>query len=448
MRARVTLNEGAPPSGLKARWAAVASGRAPAALLDQALVSGANFATNILLARALGFRQYGVFALAWMVVLFANSLQYAFVITPMVSIGPKQTPEEQPAYNGAVLAQEVAFALLAALAVLAGVRLSSVWFPSWRIGGLALPLAVATLAYLLQDFLRRYFFSTRQSGAALLSDAVSYLTQLPILYTMSRRPHVTNSAILWVIGATSFAGFAACAHRYGPFQVRAASVRETFRRHWHMSRWLAPSAFMQWGAGNLFLMAAPVYYGASAAAALRAAQNIVAVAHVWFLGLDNVVPAEAARQMHRGGQQALVRYIRQVAVQWGGLTLLFAAAISVFPRFWLHLAYGAKYAGDAPVLRLYALLYFMIFLSGPLRAGLQALEYTAPIFWSYPVLIAFSITLAGPFSRNLGLNGSLIGMIAVNGLFQLIIASAFFFRIRRLGRGPVVLARAASSFSP
>ena len=269
---------------------------------------------------------------------------------------------------------------------------------------------------------------------ALLSDAVSYLTQLPILFLMVRRPHVSTGAILWVIGATSLAGFLVCVPKYACSWPNAPAVKDVFRRHWRMSRWLAPSAFMQWGAGNLFLMAAPVYYGASAAAALRAAQNIVAVAHVWFLGLDNVVPAEAARHMHRGGAESLMRYIQGVLLRWGSVTFLFAGAVALFPRFWLHLAYGAKYAGDGSILRLYALLYLIIFISGPLRAALQALEYTAPIFWSYPVLIAFSAALAGPFSRRLGLGGALLGMIGVNLLFQAIIGTALALRMRRLNR--------------
>ncbi len=425
------------------RAARLANGRAPVALFDQALVSGANFATNILLARGLGMREYGVFALAWMVVLFANSLQYAFVVTPMVSIGPKQEEAERPRYYGAVLVQELVFAVLASALVLGGVWLAARLFQGWHADGLALPLAGATFAYLLQDFIRRFFFVTGQSRIALQSDAVSYLTQLPFLFLMSRNPHASIASVLWVIAATSLAGFVACALRYGPFVVSRPAIAEVARRHWSMARWLAPSAFMSWGAGNLFLMAAPVYYGAPAAAALRAAQNVVAVAHVWYLGLDNVVPAEAARRMHLGGVEALLHYIQSVLRRWGTLTLVFAAAIAAAPEFWLHLAYGPKYAAYGSLLRLYALLYLVIFLSGPLRAGLIALEYTAPIFWSYPVLIAFSVLLAGPFSRRLGLAGSLLGMIAVNLLFQAILASAFVLRMRRLTRRPLSLREAA-----
>ena len=48
---------------------------------------------------------------------------------------------------------------------------------------LALPLAVAALAYQGQDFVRRYFFATRQNRQALACDMLSYPTQLPIIFS-------------------------------------------------------------------------------------------------------------------------------------------------------------------------------------------------------------------------------------------------------------------------
>src|SRR5215469_10227207 len=94
---------------LRHRLLSVGGGREMSALIDQALVSGTNFITNVILARALGLRDYGVFALAWMAVLFVNSLQWAFIVSPMMSVGPKQDPAERPHYYGAVLMQEVVF---------------------------------------------------------------------------------------------------------------------------------------------------------------------------------------------------------------------------------------------------------------------------------------------------------------------------------------------------
>lgn len=428
------LETGVKPSPLKQLLLRVGGGKAPVALADQALVSGSNFVTNILLARTFGFRDYGVFALAWVAVMFANSLQWAFVVTPMMSIGPKQAKEDLPTYYGAVLVQEIVFALLIALLVFGGVVLSGRFFPQWNIGSLRLSLAGATLAYLLQDFIRRFFFTTNRSGLAFTSDCISYLTQLPILFYISRHPGVSLPQVLWIIAATSFLGFIVCMKWYQPLAFSRESLVSVSVRHWKMSRWLAPSAFMQWGAGNLFFMAAPAYYGAATSAALKASQNIVAVAHIWFMGLDNVVPTEASAAMHRGGPTAVLQYLKQVFIRWGGLTLVFVAVVALFPHFWLKLAYGPKYLAYGYVLQLYAVLYLMVFVSSPIRAGLQALEFTAPIFWAYPVLIAFSVTMVGPLAKRLGLLGVMIGMIAIQVIFQGIIGAAFLWRARRMQR--------------
>ena len=316
--------------------------------------------------------------------------------------------------------------------------------------GLAFPLAIATLAYLLQDFIRRYLFSTRRSKLALASDAISYLTQLPIIAAMARRPHFTASAALWMIAATSLAGFLLGCIWLEPIQLRSRSFKEVLVRHWNISRWLAPSAFMQWSSGNLFALAAPLYYGPAAAAILRVAQNIVAVTHIWYLGLDNIVPAEVARRMHSKGLDAAFDYIKQILWRWGAITFIFLILIALFPMFWLNLIYGAKYAPYGGILRLYAAMYFMVFFGNPLRAGLQALEYTAPVFWSYSAMTVFSIAFAGPFARHLGLVGVMLGLIAIQVIFQGILGVSLLARVRRMrqsllsGNQPAVLCTTTS----
>jgi O-antigen/teichoic acid export membrane protein len=412
----------------------IGSGRTPAALLDQGLVSGANFLTNVLLARAFGIRDYGVFALVWIAVMFVNSLQYALIVTPMMSVGPKQDEEDRPSYFGAVVVQELAFAFIAGLGSYLAARFSMRFFPEWRIGGLALPVCGVTLAYLLQEFLRRYFFCTQQSKRALITDVVSYLSQVPIIFWLGSRHIATLSNALWIIAATSLTGFLVCIRWFEPITVVWPAFKTVLLRHWRISRWLVPTVFLQWSAGNLFLLLAPVYYGAAGSAALRAANNIVGVAHVWFLGLDNVVPAEAARRFRHAGAGGLMRYLRGVFLLWGGVTLVFGALIAAFPTLWLQIVYGGKYSQDGQVLRLYALLYLILFTLGPIRSGLQAMEYTAPVLWAYPLLIVFAVTFAEPFAHRLGLNGVILGMCCIQLILASFAGGALLLRIRRVRR--------------
>jgi O-antigen/teichoic acid export membrane protein len=258
------------------------------------------------------------------------------------------------------------------------------------------------------------------------------LTQLPLLFWAAKSQPGSLSLAIWVIAATSIAAVVLGWWWFEPVVFDRDSFWKISSRHWQISRWIAPTAFMQWGSGNLFLLAAPIYYGPAASGLLRATQNIVGVAHIWFLGLDNIVPPEAARQLQLHGVKALMAYIKKIIFTWGGITLGFCAIVAAFPNLWLHIVYGAKYNDGATLLRLYALLYLITFISSPLRAALVALEYTSPIFWAYPALIVFSVALAGPFARTLGLNGVILGMCATQIIFQGIVGSALLIRARRV----------------
>ena len=82
------------------------------ALLDQAFISAINFGTGLLLARFLGMGGYGEFVLAYGIILFFSGMQMAFVISPMMTIGPTQPDSDKAPYYRAIILQQFGFALL------------------------------------------------------------------------------------------------------------------------------------------------------------------------------------------------------------------------------------------------------------------------------------------------------------------------------------------------
>lgn len=82
-------------------------------LLDQAMVSGIGFLTTIVLARLLGIEESGVFALAWIVVLFVLGVQFALLVSPMNSIGPKRPTDHNRRDFAAHYGQQIRFSSLA-----------------------------------------------------------------------------------------------------------------------------------------------------------------------------------------------------------------------------------------------------------------------------------------------------------------------------------------------
>jgi O-antigen/teichoic acid export membrane protein len=409
-------------------------GREMWALTDQAVISATNFLTSVMLLRFMGLREFGVFTLAWMSVLFVNSLQTALIVAPMMSIGPKQEEKDRPSYFGAVVFQELVLVSCCFVLVFVAIKVSGSFFPHKNLLHLAFPLAVSAFAYQMQDFVRRYFFATRQNRRALADDVLSYLTQLPILFLLHHAGHLNSVIALWTMAGTSILGLALGWFWMEPLEFSWEWIKSISLRHWRVSRWLTGSALLVWTSSNVFLLSAPVYYGAAAAGVLKASQNLMGVTHVWFQGLDNIVPVETARRLRQGGVPSMLAYTRSILMKWGGLTLLFAIVMAAAPGFWLRLIYSPEMAQYGYILRLFALLYVIIFLGGPLRAGLQALEFTAPIFWSYLAMTVLAVVFAVAFGKMLGICGALFGLIGAQVVFQSIVGVALFLKSRHVAR--------------
>ncbi len=404
------------------------------ALADQAVISGVNFLTGILLARYLGIEAFGQFTLAWMAVLFVNALQHATIIAPMMSIGPKQPAAELPVYYGAVIVQQVVFSLCGFVVLFAAIEASPLVFPDWGLEGLGLPLASAAVAFQCQDFLRRYLFTRGRAAQAFVNDGIRYLGQLSVLiWLFLSFPNQRESeSALWVI-----AGTAAAAAFYGVFFVERiawapGAFRATAARHWRFSRWLAGSAVMPWVTANLFLLAAGALLGTAAVGALRAAQTLLGPCHILFQGLDNVVPARAAQHFQHGGKAALVAYMKKVGLVFGLVTAAIAAVAAAAPDFWLGLAYGDEYVGHGYLVRWFAVMYVIFFFAVPLRAGLRAYEETRPIFVSNLLAGLVALATFHPLLTNFGIAGAVAGMVVVQVVMQGLTFYAVYGRGRRL----------------
>jgi O-antigen/teichoic acid export membrane protein len=158
---------------------------------------------------------------------------------------------------------------------------------------------------------------------------------------------------------------------------------------------------------------------------MKAAQNILGVTHILFLGMENFVPTRASQLHHTSGRKALNQYLKKVTL-WGGCataTICLVAASA--PRLWMEILYGASYVNYAHIVWWYAGIYMLIFFSRPLTAGLKAVEYTQPFFAAYIVSTVFSVVTAATFVKVLDITGALVGILCTQVIMVSIFLNAF-----------------------
>ena len=396
------------------------------------MVSGVNFLTGILLARYLGLHEFGKFSLAWMVVLFVSQLQWALIISPMMSIGPKKMEAEIGVYYGSAIFQQLAFTLSSFVLLLVGVWGSDHYFEEWGVGPLAWPLALVVFAFQIQDFIRRYFFTHFKAKVAFTNDLISYGGQVALIVLMIMRDSATSANALWVIGATSL-----IAVLVGMLQMEnivfppATYLWKTVKSHWAFSKWLAASAVLQWFTSNYLIIVASAILGSWVAGALRAAQNIMGVLNILFVGFNNAIPPKASKILAEQGPSALSRYLYRAGRVLTGVAIIFAVAVSVDPKFVLTFCYGDDYGAYEALLRGYAVIYILTSLYIMIHIGSRTLENTKYLFGANVISSLFIYFSATYLINAYGVVGVIVGMTAS----YLIIVSISFYGYMK-GKAP------------
>ena len=401
------------------------------AYVDQALVSGVNFLTAIVLARALGLQEFGRFSLIWMVVQFLNTLQSSLVIVPMMSIGPLQTETDRAAYDGAILVQQGLLSLvlvgglwlLGGLASMLGGSAFGVWLPQGMLeplNAILWPLLAVVLGCQWQECLRRLFFSREHPGKALLNDVVSYLGQFAVLLSLLAAaglpgiPPLTMITVLWVIAGSSGVAVAVGLLMLGPIQIDLTTIRSVCARHWRFSRWLLASGMLQWLSASYLILTAGWVLGAAAVGAIKAAQSLIGLTHVLFNGLSNIVPIRLGQALTRQGFDAMEHTLWRISLTGGSITAALMIPAMFFAEPLLALVYGADYGEFGWVLRVFVAVYLLMFLIQQMSFGLRALECTRPIFIGYLLTALVSVLFAGALVERGGIAGVMWGMVGLN----------------------------------
>ncbi len=397
-------------------------------LIDQAIVSGGNFMLGLVLIRLLGLEQYGLFAMLWMGVLFALSLQQAFVTKPLMTLAIGQEKAEQHNYFHALWNIQCFFGGLIVL-LLCGATYTCSTFdgaPEW----LAYVPSIASIAYfyLLQDYIKKTCFIKKEYEKPMVIDGLNYSIIFSGLYYF----HLTESTSLWntlmLVGVGYLTSTLLYSKRLFFKNKNAVSpfYGELLKKHYHFSSWLLGTSILQWFSGNFFLIAAASTLGTTAVGAVRMGQNIVGLCHILFLAMENIVPAEAAQLFLQKNSRALGQYLLNIGLKIGAIVLIILLAMAIAAPNLIHWIYGANFVSYSYVVWGYCLLYIFVYLGYPIRYFFRTIQFTKPIFVAYCFGTLFSLALAFPIVNTWGIVGLLVGLI-LSQILTLVVY-AYFLR--------------------
>ena len=381
-------------------------------LADQILVSASNFLTTLMLAKYLNPEDFGGFVLAWGVLLFLAGIQMALIISPMQVRGPRLGDEESVLYYDRVSQAALLFGLACVGLIVIPGMLLSFSIPGWTLGALAVPLGVAALFVLAQDYLRRYFLTVRRTGSAFFNDLCAHGFRLCGLFALGMMSTMNAARALWLVSAASAAALCIGIFQHeGVMRLKIAqlkTVESVVLQHWDFGKWLVANNVAYWFGSQSVLYVVAAVLSISAVGALNATLNILGAVNILFLSMETLVPVRAASAYARFGRAGLDAYLRRALLLGSLVTLILAVTAGVWSEQWLSILYGETYQGYGWIVWWWGGYYLLGMLQRPTTAALRVLGDTKSIYLASSIGALATMVLGYPVIKHYGLGGAML----------------------------------------
>ena len=374
------------------------------AIGDQALISGSNFVTMVLLARSLGAASFGTFSLAYSVLLLANIFQSTLITQPHNVLGSARTGITYGRFTFTMGMFQIV--LVAGEALIAAIAAAWVSMRGYEFAPLLFALVPAIVGWQLQEFVRRVMYTESRFRDAFINDCISYGGQTLAVIVMWQMNWLHGGSAMLALAATSLT-----AALFGVWQIRKSLNlhfdHEAVRESWHFGKWLTGGELLQWSCSlQMYLYLAAIILGTAAAGELRAAQILFGPTRVLAFYLGSVLPIRFSRALATGGnaavQKELVGTSKRI-LPWLGL---YAVLVALFAHPLLKVLYRDEFAGDALVLVVYSAAAFVDYVQVMFTSALSAKRMTRSIFFGQLCGIFVTAAVSWWIIRLFGVTGA------------------------------------------
>jgi len=421
------INPGAPSSKANGRMsAALGSLTGPTArkgitsLVDQAIVSGANFFAGVAVGRSCSKEELGLYALGFSVVVFLLNLQNTLIALPYTVHSPRLSGEDLKSFTSSSLLHQLGYS-----ASTAGVLFLAGWLLSAGHGPAGMPAVLWALAIgipflLLREYSRQMSFAWLRVQSALLVDLSVATIYLGGLYYLARQGELSAARAFYLSGA-------ACALvasvwfllKRGNFSFVSAHAVKDFRRNWELARWPLAAGIANLAAIQLYPWFLTVFHGTEATGVLSACLGTVFLANPFIIGMGNFLGPKIMHAHARGGTEAARDIVTKGTLAIFVVLGPFCLCMIFFGDFFLRTIYGGKYAGNAGLVSLLAVGQFVDVITLPMVPASFVLGRPDAVFRSYFAALLVTGTAGLCLVKYFGTIGVACGLIAAGATASL-----------------------------
>lgn len=381
------------------------------AILDQALISGSNFAIGILLARWLPAAKYGMYALTFSIFLLLSQIQQALLLEPQSVLGPADFAESLSEYLGAL----VRFSLVSVFAIALALGMCGEFvYLSGHNSALAMSIAGIGIAgpAILMFWLVRGACYVRLASSLALRGSALYCLSLVFLFILAHRYGVISPFSAYaVMGAAAAFATGYLLIKLRPKLLRGDRVLQhrVLREHWNYGKWALAAGIVTWIPWNLYYGVLARFWSMSVSGEYRAMMNLLLPLGQTLTALSLLAHPTAARKLLTQGSLGVLKQSSELVGLYALLCAAYWAVLLLARGPVIRALYGGHYAESAILLPWFACASILWFSGFAPPITLRAIQSPVSVFMLYGFAAIVTLAFGLPLAIHFGIRGAILG---------------------------------------
>jgi O-antigen/teichoic acid export membrane protein len=388
------------------------------ALLDQGIVSIANFLTSVIISRiAVAPKdELGIYGLGFTIVVLVAGIPKALVWTPYTAHWPRIEPLDRSRYSASVTLHMIAISLLTACGLGVVALCLSMAKLDAALTRLFVCLAPSLIVMLLREHVRRLCLAWMRLVEVLCLDAFISILQVAGVWVLLREGQLTGANAYLAVCAANIPALAWIVWRAREFTFDRKSIWRHAHQNWNFSKWIFAGAVAVLLSNGLYRWLLKFFHGTSAVGDVTSVQNIILVVNPILLGIANYLAPASATVYAVSGKRALERFVIRASLLLAAALGLFYFGLAAVGETVIEYAFGPAFGGQGPLVMILACGLFSEALLMPIEVGILTAERGDFLFRTAILRLVVTATLGAVLVWRLEAFGLGWGMLVGNGL--------------------------------
>lgn len=401
-------------------------------IIDQGLLSGANFILNILLAKRISPDEYGVFGITFAVFLFLSGFHNALLIEPLVVIGPTRYSNQIPRYLTIIVCVHFVFALAITITLLC-IAPFLVWWRDEISLWMLVSLSFSSFSILLFWLLRRAAYLEGNAVLACIGSSCYTCTLIVGMLWFNKQSWFSAINAYLLMSVASLASAAILWRRLGinlkSIQVQddQLTIKNVVAQHWHYGRWIVAGTLAYSFSTLIYVPLVGAFVGLAASGVLRAMQNLVQPVQQIIVALSTFFVPWLSKQRNIQGSDYPLRALPKILFLFLGIGIGFLLPLVLLGPSLVHFIYDndfyTKYTWVLHYVGIAILLQILVY---AIATVARAIEYPSAIFGEELAGACFVLTIGILLIWKWELNGAVISL--VGSAFSQLLVMAWLIR--------------------